>query len=139
MRTKLKSDYEKACNAYLKAFCEKHGYDYQDAAQSWVGGEVGGITECSDLFVNMENIIADIDLDVPKEEFIKYYDYCLRVGSIDYGKIRTPNYRSWITGCPRLDEAQIVRLEKLHKDCEFAKEILQTEIKNEVGNLNKVL
>ena len=31
MNTKLKSDYEKACNAYLQAFCEKHGYDYEAA------------------------------------------------------------------------------------------------------------
>ena len=44
MNTKIKSDYEKACNAYLQAFCEKHGYDYEDAARSWVGGDVGGIT-----------------------------------------------------------------------------------------------
>ena len=42
MNTKLKSDYEKACNAYLQAFCEKHGYDYEDATRSWVGGDVGG-------------------------------------------------------------------------------------------------
>lgn len=30
MNTKFKSDYEKACNAYLQAFCEKHGYDYEE-------------------------------------------------------------------------------------------------------------
>ena len=47
MNTKLKSDYEKACNAYLQAFCEKHGYDYEDAARSWVGGDVGGYIELS--------------------------------------------------------------------------------------------
>lgn len=80
MKTKLKSDYEKACNAYLKAFCKKHGYDYEDAARSWVGGDVGGITECADYIVRMDDIITDIDRDAPEDEFVKYYDYCLRVG-----------------------------------------------------------
>ena len=79
MNTKLKSDYEKACNAYLQAFCEKHGYDYEDATRSWVGGDVGGITECADYIVGMDDIITDIDRDAPEDEFVKYYDYCLRV------------------------------------------------------------
>ena len=54
MNTKFKSDYEKACNAYLQAFCEKHGYDYEDATRSWVGGDVWRITECADYIVGMD-------------------------------------------------------------------------------------
>lgn len=128
---KLKTDYEKACNAYLQVFCEKHDYDYEDARRSWVGGEVGGITECSDLFVEMDDIIVDIDMDAPKEAFIRYYDYCLRVGSIACGMISLPNYRSWLMGCPRMNEAQIVRLEELQKDMRRAEKILKDEIERQ--------
>lgn len=131
MKTKLKSDYEKACNAYLKAFCEKHGYDYEDAARSWGGGDVGGITECADYIVRMEDIITDIDRDVPEDEFVKYYDYCLRVGSIACGKISTPNYRSWLAGCWRMDEEQIARLEKLQRDIRKAERELEEQIRKE--------
>lgn len=134
MNTKLKSDYEKACNAYLQAFCEKHGYDYKDAARSWVGGDVGGIAECADYIVRMEDIITDIDRDVPEDEFVKYYDYCLRVGSIACGKISTPNYSSWLSGCPRMSEEQITRLEELQRDIRKAEEILENEIER-TGNL----
>lgn len=41
-REELRLNYNEACNAYLMAFCEKHGFDYADAARSWVGGDVGG-------------------------------------------------------------------------------------------------
>ena len=122
MKTKLKSDYEKACNAYLKAFCKKHGYDYEDAARSWVGGDVGGITECADYIVRMEDIITDIDR-------VKYYDYCLRVGSIACGKISTPNYSSWLAGCWRMDEEQITRLEELQRDIRKAERELEEQIR----------
>ena len=35
-KEKLKEDYENACNAYLKAFCEKHDYWYA-GIEAWVG------------------------------------------------------------------------------------------------------
>ena len=131
MNTKLKSDYEKARNAYLQAFCEKHGYDYEDAARSWVGGDVGGITECADYIVGMDDIITDIDRDAPEDEFVKYYDYCLRVGSIACGKISTPNYSSWLSGCPRMSEEQITRLEELQRDIRKAERELEEQIRKE--------
>lgn len=39
----LRLNYNAACNAYLAAFCEKHGYDYEPDA--WVGDDPGGIAE----------------------------------------------------------------------------------------------
>ena len=40
-REELRLNYNAACNAYLAAFCEKHGYDYEPDA--WVGDDPGGI------------------------------------------------------------------------------------------------
>lgn len=127
-RLELRENYDKACNAYLMAFCEKHEFDYADVARSWVGGDVGGITLCADYCVGMSDIITDIDMDAPEEEYVKYYDYCLRVGSIANGELKTPNYDSWLRGCPRIDEEQIRRLEDLQQDIRKAEAVLKEEI-----------
>lgn len=95
-REELRLSYNAVCNAYLAAFCEKHGYDYEPDAG--VGDAPGGIAEVGDLFVSMADILTDIDRDAPEEEYVKYYDYCLRVGSIANGELQTPNYDSWLRG-----------------------------------------
>lgn len=132
-RLELRENYDRVCNAYLMAFCEKHGFDYADAAQSWVGGDVGGITLCADYYVSMSDILTDIDLDAPEDEYVKYYDYCLRVHSIANGELKTPNYASWLRGCPRMDEEQIKRLEELQQDIRSA----EANLKVEIGKLNQ--
>lgn len=41
-KEKLKKDYENACNAYLKAFCEKHEFYGLDNPETyWIGDQVG--------------------------------------------------------------------------------------------------
>lgn len=47
---------------------------------------------------SMAEMLTDIDRDAPKEEYIKYCDYCMRVGGICDGKLNTPNYDSWLRG-----------------------------------------
>lgn len=135
-RLELRENYDRVCNAYLMAFCEKHGFDYADAARSWVGGDVGGITLCADYYVSMSDILTDIDLDAPEEEYVKYYDYCLRVGSIAGGELKTPNYDSWLRGCPRMDEEQIARLEELQRDIRDAELRLRVEVER-LNNLKQ--
>lgn len=125
-RGELRLNYNEACNAYLMAFCEKHGYDYDPAA--WVANDPGGIAEIADMFVAMSDIITDIDRDIPEEEYAKYYDYCLRVGSIAGGELTVPNYDNWLRGCPRMDEAQIERLEELQRDVRDAELRLKSGI-----------
>lgn len=132
----LRLNYNSACNAYLAAFCEKHGYDYEPDA--WVGNDPGGIAEVGDLFVSMADMLTDIDRDAPEEEYIKYYDYCMRVGGICDGKLNTPNYDSWLRGCPRMDEEQIARLEELQRDVRCAEMNLKVEI-DRINNLKQEL
>lgn len=133
-REELRLSYNAACNAYLAAFCEKHGYDYEPDA--WVGDDPVGIAEVGDLFVSMADMLTDIDRDAPEEEYVKYYDYCLRVGSIANGELQTPNYDSWLRGCPRMDEEQIVRLEELQRDVRCAEMNLKVEIAR-INNLKQ--
>jgi hypothetical protein len=111
--TKAKDLYERGCNEYLKLFCKKHGFDYDDARGSWVAGDVGGIAMCGDYYIDMATIIADIDNEAPKEEFIKYYDYCLEVAEFE---LPTPNFNSWLAGCPRTSSETLNRLRCLKKE-----------------------
>ena len=55
----------------------------------------------------------------------------MRVGSIACGKISTPNYSSWLSGCPRMSEEQITRLEELQRDIRKAERELEEQIRKE--------
>lgn len=109
-RESIKRDYETACNNYLKLFCEKHDFDYEYAILNWVGDCIGETVEVADFYIDFQTIKEDIDSDAPKDEFIKYYDDCLRAGALD---LAIPNYKSWLLGCPRISEEKFDEIIKL--------------------------
>ena len=111
-KKKLKQNYETTCNAYLKEFCLKHDYYYDP--MSWIGRGVGTIIEVSDLlFIGMEDIRTDIDTDAPEDEFVKWYDYSLRLNSLGCKGI--PNYENWLRKCPIKSEEEILAIEAAQK------------------------
>lgn len=114
--------YRRGCNQYLELFCEKHGYgmDYT----SWVGGEPGSVAEIGDYFVGMQTIIDDLTMDAPEEEFIRWYDYCLEADALG---IDSPNYRSWLKGCPRVPEDRLQRLRHLRDELREETERIKRE------------
>ena len=116
-KEKAKEYFVKGCNEYLRLFCEKHDFDYEEAKNSWVGGLVGEITMCGDYYVAMPTIIADIDHDAPKAEFYKWYDYNLEAR--EYGFV-TPNFESWLRGCPRVNNETFEKLRGIAKTLEDA-------------------
>lgn len=103
----LKQQYIDACNAYLEAFCEKHEFDYDEAANSWVANDVGGICLVGDMYASFNDIKTDIDMNAPEDEFYFYYYYSLDACDLGFN---CPNYANWIRGCPRLSEEQIKSL-----------------------------
>lgn len=109
-KDKAREYFEKGCNEYLRLFCEKHDFDYDEARESWVGGQVGDVTLCGDYYVGMLTIIADIELDAPEDEFIRWYDYNMRANVFGFA---TPNFESWLRGCPRVMEDTFGELEGL--------------------------
>lgn len=125
----IKTNHESACNAYLMVFCEKHGYDFDDAKDSWVGNGIGGIVDFGDtLFANMSDIRTDIDRNAPADEFEAWSEYSLRVYQIrcaiaeldrppcEYMRFKNSdlygiNYTSWLSGAPRCTDARLSEME----------------------------
>lgn len=112
-----KEYFVKGCNEYLRLFCEKHDFDYEEAKDSWVANCVGDITCVGDIFVGMQTIITDIEMDAPEEEFLKWYGYNLVANEFGF---TTPNFDHWLRGCPRVPQESFDKLEALKKDLENA-------------------
>lgn len=121
-----KEYFVKSCNEYLRLFCEKHDYDYEEARESWVANCVGDVTCVGDIFVGMQTIITDIEMDASKDEFLKWYDYNLVA---DHFGFTTPNFDSWLRGCPRVSDEAFKKLQGLKNDLDDA-------IKEEKERLN---
>ena len=116
-KAKAREYFVKGCNEYLRLFCEKHDYDYEEAKESWVANCVGDVTCVGDIFVGMQTIITDIEMDAPEEEFIKWYDYNLVAHEFGFN---TPNFESWLRGCPRVSEETFKKLQGLKNNLDDA-------------------
>ena len=126
-KEKAREYFVKGCNEYLRLFCEKHDFDYEEARNSWVANCVGDVTCVGDIFVGMQTIITDIEMDAPEEEFIKWYDYNLVAHEFGF---TTPNFESWLRGCPRVSDEAFKKLQGLKNDLDDA-------ILEEQARLNK--
>ena len=125
----LKREYNRSVNAYLEAFCDKHGFDYTEAVRSWVGGRVGEVVIIGDYFFDFATIRTDMDEDAPEEELMKHYDYCVQAESLG---LTSPNFTHWIKGCPRVSAKKMGELQrkKAHIDS------LKAELKMMISDLN---
>ena len=126
-KEKAREYFVKGCNEYLRLFCEKHDFDYEEAKDSWVANCVGDVTCVGDIFVGMQTIIADIEMDAPEDEFINWYDYNLVAHEFGF---TTPNFESWLKGCPRVSEETFKKLQGLKND-------LDNAVLEEQARLNK--
>ena len=126
-KEKAREFFVKGCNEYLRLFCEKHDFDYEEAKESWVANCVGDVTCVGDIFVGMQTIITDIEMDAPEDEFIKWYDYNLVANEFGF---TTPNFESWLRGCPRVSDETFNKLQALKNNLDDA-------ILEEKARLNK--
>lgn len=72
---KLKERYEVICNAYIRAFVKKHGYEFTD----WIPIERVGEIACfiEQYFFTLTDIMYDIDNDLPKGLIFEWQEYHL--------------------------------------------------------------
>lgn len=105
-RELIRANYENACNDYLDAFCQKHGF----SDRYWIANRIGEIADCNGFYsVDMADIRTDIDEDVEDGEFFRWYEYCIDVASAG---LTAPNYHSWLRGCPRYTKEEIKAMQK---------------------------
>lgn len=106
--TPLARNYQKACNDYVQAFCQKHDFELPEVWERWVADEVGEIAVIGDFFISMRDIITDIEEDVPEEKFLEYYDWCLEDG-------HNWNYKTWLKGGPTPLENYAMNLKEVKR------------------------
>lgn len=108
----MRKRWREICNEYLKAFCERHEFQYDP--DGWVGADPGTICIVGDFFFGMDDIRYDVDKQIPGDKIIEWYDYNLRVFELQQegAKIANINYPSWCNGAPRYSEGQLKKFEK---------------------------
>lgn len=106
----LCSIYKDICERYVNEFCKKHEYDSPE--RFWVGDDVGDILVVNDMFINFNDIRYDIDNNIEKHEFEKWYWKSLDVYEITGEKYL--NYESFCKGAPdKYDEESLNRIKEL--------------------------
>lgn len=105
----LQEHYNEVCNKYALQFATKHDYPFD----GWVADKVGEVATMGDYCVNFREIKYDIDNDIDADEYVKYYDYCLEVATLN---LTVPNYESWCKGCPRIPQEVLDKIHVLRRE-----------------------
>lgn len=105
----LKSDYKKACDAYLHRFCELIEMDEYYA--DWI--DLGATAEVGDYVVSMQDIMTVVENNINYGKFIEWYDYTMRVGMLG---LHTCNLKSWLNGCPTHSEDCLEKIESIRAE-----------------------
>ena len=89
MKTKeLRYCYELVCREYVRKFSKKQEIEFD----GWVGDHIGGIAEfINQYFFNMDDIVYDINNELPKNLILEWQDHCLE-NSVNF------NYMSYSKG-----------------------------------------
>jgi hypothetical protein len=110
----MQYDFRVAVAAYVQEFCNKHDWVYNPA--DWVAGDVGGVIEINDMFINFDDIRVDIDNEFDKDAFVEWFEYEQRVTEL--GCTQHINYKSFALGAPRPYSGEV--LDKIGR---FQKEV----------------
>ena len=72
--SELKYCYELVCAEYIRKFSKKQKLEFD----GWVGSHIGGIAEfINQYFFNLDDIVYDINNNLPKNLIMKWQDHCL--------------------------------------------------------------
>ncbi len=114
-----RSAFDKAVQGYVKALLEL--YDWDAFYGYWVGGDTTDVYAYGDAyFISLPDLIYIVDNDVPLAVYEEWEEYCLWAS--EFG-LTTPNFPSWVRGCPRVSEEERDRLTQM-------KAQLEEEIRN---------
>lgn len=126
-KNKAKTLYEEGCNLYLHLFCEKHRFNAEHPETFWVANNIGGVAFIGEYPVDMEIMRYDIDNDIPEDQWLRWHDYSLECTALG---LTSPNYKSWLKGCPTYSQEQLDEVKRLRHNVHEAQCILEDFIKN---------
>lgn len=122
----LQQQWKQVCNAYLRAFCERHDYTYDP--KDWVCGDraetIGTVVEVADMFIDMDDLRYDVDNNVPIDKFETWY--YKRLELYELGIEVWLNYPNYCKGAPdEWTEERMERLRESHQRLQEAKARLE--------------
>lgn len=123
------AEWKDICNVYLEEFCNKHEWTYEP--DMWVSNDPGTVVLIGDMYVSMDDIRYDIDHDIHKDYFTKWYWKRLEISELTDYADHYMNYESFCKGAPDYwteERIQSIRVSK--KRIEDAKAELEKEIEN---------
>jgi hypothetical protein len=111
----LESDYENACNNYLKQLLIDWGYSLEIFSNVipgwWVADEVGGMFCLEDgTFISMNEIIYCVKNNITFSQYNEYVDYNLKCDEYGFNQL---NINSFFNGAPRVNEETFEKLNSL--------------------------
>lgn len=128
----LNQKFNALCEEYRKAFVEYYFTEEEGgepAGSWWISDEPGGVLCVNDdVFFGFDEMRYCVDNDVEYEDLMEWYDYTLRLGLIDQ-EIPTPNFNSWLKGCPRFSETQLEEIEERKQKIQAIKKEIEMMIK----------
>lgn len=80
---------------------------------NWVGGNVGGVVEVSDYFLDFDDIRYCVDNKVAWDELTEWYDYCLTLREMFTHAAPTPTIGAWHDGCPRFTKEELRKFKSI--------------------------
>jgi hypothetical protein len=126
VKRQLKEQWEKACNGYLVELLRMWELDAYYGY--WIGDEVGGVYDYGGSFtIGMDDIIYCVENDVTREQFVEWQEYICDAVALGFD---TPNLRSWMKGCPRVQPETFDRINKLKADMNAIIEEEKKKVKN---------
>jgi hypothetical protein len=70
---RLKKTYASTCNKYVKLFCDKQDMYFE----YWIAGFIGETAAFGDIFLQMREIIYDLESNQPKGKIVEWYWHCI--------------------------------------------------------------
>lgn len=102
----MRAAWDGICEAYLRVFCERHGYDFGEAF--WESGDPGTVAVVDGMRVGMDVIRYDVDNRVPAGFFGAWHEYESEIcgmeeafrGFKDFRELDHLGYRDFCEGVP---------------------------------------
>lgn len=124
-KTEIKKNFDAACEAYVNAFCLRHGMDFG----GWVRGRVGEVAEIGDYFIGMDEIRYDVDTEPPIGKIHEWVDYMNKLSF--FGCTKRINYEHFCKGAPLpYSREDLMKIEEAHKKMEEAKRLFEKCMKD---------